>query len=198
MSSEFEYPHSENGIINDWVEYASIRMPRFLITKESLEKKMAKSKAILAEVREEFEKGTSTEDAGDTHGQYHNEYEWYRQQSLQMRELIGRKIGQNLDLAVVISDYDEVRENLKKLGVDPGRIATISSKVGVLYPEETDPEEIILVSVLDSGGRPEWVSVESPLGLALMGHKEGDNVVYKLARQNQKPLEIPVKIASLS
>lgn len=197
MSTEKAYPSEKPEQIFDWACYAGVKMPRYLITQESFEKKLNESSRILDEVKTEMEKGTSSEDAGDTHGQYHNEYEWYRQQSLEMKNYIGTRIGQNLNWSIIISGYEEVRTNLQETGVDPGKIATMSSKVGVLYPDETEPEEIVLVSLLDGNQNPGWVSVESPLGTALLGHIEGETVSYKLNQRNAPPTEIKVKIATI-
>ena len=198
MSAERVYPTDNPELISDWAYYAGVKMPRYLITQNSFEKKLGESSRILDEVKAELEKGTSTEDAGDTHGQYHNEYAWYREQSLSIQNTIGAKIGQNLDRAVIVPDYDKVRENLTKLGVNPSKIATLSSKMTVLYQGDDTPEEIMLVSLLDGNQNPGWVSLESPLGVALQGHSQGEDVFYKLSQKNTQTAEIKVKIITIS
>lgn len=198
MENERYYQVDDPLQIVDWVTFCGIKIPRFLITQDTFNEKLVKSTEIIEEVRKERAKGTATEDAGDTHGQFHNEYEWYRQQSLELRARIGLTMGKYLDRAIIIKSYNEVRENLSKLGVDPTKSITFSSQVEILYQDEDQPEDILIVSLLDGGHKPNWVSIESPLGTALLGHSQNEEVEYKVIHNNEPPEKIKVKIISIS
>ena len=92
------------------IVFGGVQIPRHLITRSTFEVKMVRIDELMGKVRKELAKGTPREDAGDTHGQYHNEFAWYREQQITMTTDFAREnLGNGLDKAVIVEDYDVVR-----------------------------------------------------------------------------------------
>ena len=179
--------------VDDLVVYGGVEFPRFLITQQSFASKLAKSTEISDHVRQERAKGTATEDAGDTHGQYHNEYEWYRDQDLELRASLARSIGGNLDRATVVEDYSLVKEVLESMGVRPNQVVTLTSQVSIQYGSDPDDvESILLVAPLDGGMAAGWVSIETPLAKVLEGRRAGETLPMKVGDERTS-----IKIVSI-
>lgn len=63
----------DSSFVPEYVTYGGVEFPRYLVTRDTFVNKMAKVREIMQGVTEEMAKGTPSGDAGDTHGQYHNE-----------------------------------------------------------------------------------------------------------------------------
>ena len=63
---------------------------------------------------------------------------------------------------------------------ETGNKIGLLSLVKILFVEDEEEEDIQLVSTLRVDIDKGYVSIESPLGKALMGHKPGDTVTVKL------------------
>lgn len=168
----------------EYTVYGGIEFPRYLVLRETFEKKMKKVGEIMSSVNDEFAKGTPSEDAGDTHGQYHNEVAWYREQDLSQRTDLAKSIGKGLDRAVIIESYDDVREKIRNKGLDSENVLTISSMVNIQYGNDPrDTEQIMLVAPLDGSNQLGFVSIETPLARAIEGKKRGDVAQFKAGDQ---------------
>lgn len=179
---EIEYrfcPIGERDIV-DWIRYGGVEFPKYLITAQSMAARFAKSEEILKYVKEELAKGTPGGDAGDAHGQYHNEVAWYREQDLARRSSLAQRIGGNLHLATIVDNYDVVRQVLEQIGARPNVSVTLSSKVSIQYGDDVDDtEKVLLVSPLDGRTNREWVSVETPLAKAIENKSPGQTVSFR-------------------
>lgn len=82
--------------------------------------------------------------------------------------------------------------------MNPGNTITLTSKVRVLYKGEETPEDIMIVSMLDGNQEPGWVSIESPLGSAMIGHHANEETSFKLMQKNASVTEVGIKILSVS
>ncbi|MBR4333048.1 MAG: transcription elongation factor GreA [Clostridia bacterium] len=92
------------------------------------------------------------------------------------------------------AEYDEAKDEQAKLEADiveleaalrnviviDGEISTDAVNVGttvrVLYLDENDEEEFTIVGARESDPMNNKVSNESPIGVALLGHKKGETV----------------------
>ena len=92
------------------------------------------------------------------------------------------------------AEYDEAKDEQAKLEADiveleaalrnviviDGEISTDAVNVGttvrVLYLDEGDEEEFTIVGARESDPMNNKISNESPIGVALLGHKSGDTV----------------------
>lgn len=193
IESRYRFVPEGEVTVDQFVVYGGVEFPRFLITQQSFAAKLAKSSEISKYIRQERAKGTATEDAGDTHGQYHNEYEWYRNQDLELRANLAMSIGGNLDRATVVEDYSLVRRTLESIGARPSQTITLTSQVSIQYGNNhNDVELILLVAPLDGRTNPGWVSIETPLAKAIEERKEGEVLSMKAGGE-----VISIKIVSI-
>lgn len=182
----------DRGVVaSERANYAGIVFPRYLITRTTFEEKMAKIRKIISQSKSKLAEGVSNVNAGDTHGQYHNELAWYREQEISAANRRAADLGEGLDQACIIEDYDEVRDRVKKVLNTPQiDIATLGTRVKVAYGEDSDDvEEILLVAPLDGGSKPGWVSVNAPLARAIEGKKIGEKC-FMGDKKNQIALKI--------
>lgn len=183
-----EQLHTKNeNEVTDWIVYGGVKYPKYLITEASLSDKLQKYESILAEIRTELAKGTPGGDAGDAHGQYHNEVAWYREQDLEMRSKLASRIGGNLQYATIINDYEEVRQLLESMGMSPETSITLSSKATIQYGEsQNDTGVFLIVSPLDNNPKIGWLSTETPLAKAIQGKTVGQSASYKIESEFMK------------
>lgn len=84
---------------------------------------------------------------------------------------------------------DEAAEDLKKSVVQeaPSETETIGfgHKVTIFYENDKREMTITLVGKNDARIKPEWISIESPIGQALTGKKKGDKITI-----NEQPITI--------
>lgn len=169
------------SVFTEYTTYGGVEFPRYLITRETFDQKMRKVRDMMQDMKEELAKGTPSGDAGDTHGQYHNELAWYREQDLSRRLDLAKSIDRGLDQVVIIENYNNVREGLRKVGIDPSEKVTLGSVVRIEFngnPE--DLEELAIVTTLDGGAKRGWTSIETPLATAIEGKRKGEKVAFKV------------------
>ena len=178
--TEYRFSPTDERDIVDWLSYGGVNFPKYLITEESLAARLAKSGKIIEHIREELAKGTPGGDAGDAHGQYHNEVAWYREQDLERRSKLAHSIGGNLHLATIVDNYDVVRKILEQMGTRTDVVVTLSSRVSIQYNNDPkDIERVLLVSPLDGRTHSDWVSIETPLAKAIESKSAGQTVSFK-------------------
>ena len=73
-----------------------------------------------------------------------------------------------IDTAEVIEDYTV------------GDGAGIFSRVTLYFEDDDEEQTVLLVSTVNIDIDNDMISVESPVGKAIMGHKEGDRVTVSL------------------
>jgi len=193
MAERVLIPDDEKDFIEGMV-YGGVELPRYLATREAYNKRMAKVREIMEAVKADLKEGTPSGDAGDTHGQYHNELAWYREQDIQRRSELASRIGVGLDKAVLAEDYDQIRSAIGEVGVNPTEMVTVGSKLVIEYNDDSDDkEEIMLVTPLDGTMNEGWVSIETPLAKAIEGASKGDRRQFKV-----RDHEVSVRIVKLS
>jgi len=161
------------------LNYAGIEFPEFLITRDVFGSKMKRINELMSEFKKEMAEGTPSGDTGDTHGQYHNELAWYREQSLSSQADLIENLGRGLDEAIIIESYEQVKSELQRIGINNGVIVTLGSHLEIQFGEDTeDIEDITIVAPLDSGSRKGWISTESPLAKAVEGKRHGDKTSF--------------------
>ena len=79
-----------------------------------------------------------------------------------------RQIKHMLDTAVIVDE------------AEAGGAIVVGSVVGITYEGDDDVERFLIGSIEESHDEAEIVSPTSPLGAALLGHREGDVVEYKV------------------
>ncbi len=79
-----------------------------------------------------------------------------------------RYLERMLKTAVIVSDESKDNE------------AGINNTVTVYFEDEDETEEYRLVTSVRGSSLKGLISIESPMGKALLGHKEGDRVYVKL------------------
>ena len=81
------------------------------------------------------------------------------------------------------ADIQELEAALRNVVVIDGEISTEAVNVGttvrVLYLDEQDEEEFSIVGARESDPMNNKVSNESPIGVALLGHKAGETVTVE-------------------
>ena len=81
------------------------------------------------------------------------------------------------------ADIQELEAALRNVVVIDGEISTDAVNVGttvrVLYLDEQDEEEFSIVGARESDPMNNKVSNESPIGVALLGHKAGETVTVE-------------------
>ena len=176
------------------MRFAGVQMPRYLIVASNYQGKMEKVRRMRDQINDELAQGTPGEDAGDTHGQYHNELAWYREQEIDTRTGLVKELGQGLGEAVIVTDYDIVRQALLAVGVDSGKTVAIGSKVTVEFNNDSeDTEVIMLVAPLDENFRPGWTSILTPLAQAIEGKLTRETTEFRVGDHVNR-----VKIISLA
>lgn len=171
----------DQTIPEDYVKYGGVEFPRYLITRARYETRMQEVRHMMLEFSSELAEGTPGGDAGDTHGQYHNELAWYREQNLSMKANIIEKSSEGLDRAVVIESYDQIKEIIKKTLTYDENIVTLTSSITIQYGDDPeDIEKFMLVAPLDSDKNRGFISVESPLAKAIEGKRKGESSWFKL------------------
>lgn len=165
----------------EYIIYGGLEFPKYLITRETFEKKIHIVQEMMGKIRVELADGTQSGDAGDSHGQYHNEIAWYKEQDLLRRSDLAKSIGTGLDRATIINNYDEIREIADNTDARTNGKITLSSIVTIQYNNDpNDCEQIVLVAPLDGGAKSGFVSVETPLAKAIEGKRSGDVVEFKV------------------
>ncbi len=66
----------------------------------------------------------------------------------------------------------------------------MNNKVVLYFPEEEEEEEYTIVTTVRANSRNRWISNESPLGKAILGHKVGDCVYVNITEQSGYEWEI--------
>lgn len=61
--------------------------------------------------------------------------------------------------------------------------AGVNNTIGLLYEDDQSTEEIKLVTTVRGDSLEGYISIESPLGKALLGHKVGDRVLVEVNAQ---------------
>lgn len=61
--------------------------------------------------------------------------------------------------------------------------AGVNNTVGILYEDDKNTEEIKLVTTVRGDSLEGYISIESPLGKAVLGHKVGDRVKVEVNSQ---------------
>lgn len=56
----------------------------------------------------------------------------------------------------------------------------INKKITVYFEDEDESEEFILVTTMRGNSMEGRISIESPMGKAILGHKKGDRVLVKI------------------
>ena len=79
-----------------------------------------------------------------------------------------RYLTKMIDTAEVIEDYTV------------GDGAGIFSRVTLYFEDDNEEQTVLLVSTVNIDIDNDMISVESPVGKAIMGHKEGDRVTVSL------------------
>ncbi|MCD8365539.1 MAG: GreA/GreB family elongation factor [Clostridiales bacterium] len=79
-----------------------------------------------------------------------------------------RYLEKMIRTAVVISEESEKDE------------VGMNNKVVLYFEEEDEEEEYTIVTTVRANSRQGWVSNESPLGKAILGHKAGERVYVKI------------------
>jgi hypothetical protein len=174
-------PKGEDVYVTEWIVITGVKVPRFLITMKEFVRRMNEAGVHYTQEAAIKAEGTATEDAGDTHGQYHNEVAWYREQEAGVSQVLGDAASRNLDKAVVVPDMETIRLGMMACGVDPAKIVTLGSKVNVSFGEG-DEEKLLVVPELESQGKfhSGMCSVDTPMGNAILGHVAGDEVQYSV------------------
>ena len=196
LQEEFERRGAElpgYGKERGGVEFGGVEFPEFLITQPTYKAKLAKARELDIEVESGLRSGAVTGDAGDVHGQYHNEVEWYRIQDLERKTTQADGLKNGLDRAIVVPDYNVVRQAIVSLGLNLGSKVTLGSVVFVQYGDDSeDTEEIMLVSRLDGAAQESWVSVETPLAQAIEG-KEKDATVFFNVKNGERTIQVKIR-----
>ena len=73
---------------------------------------------------------------------------------------------------------------------DAGDKVSVDKEVVVYLPDDDEEETYTLVTPIRADSLHNIVSIESPIGRALMGHKVGDRITVKANDQYSYPLEI--------
>lgn len=61
--------------------------------------------------------------------------------------------------------------------------AGVNNTIGILYEDDQSTEEIKLVTTVRGDSLEGYISIESPLGKAILGHKVGDRVLVEVNSQ---------------
>ena len=65
---------------------------------------------------------------------------------------------------------------------DTGKdIVALNKKVDVYYPEDDETETYKMVTTIRGNSLKGLISIDSPIGAAIMGHKVGDTVQVKIS-----------------
>jgi len=173
------------------MSFGNIDFPRFLVTEETFNAKMSRIHELIGGIREGLRQGTPRDDAGDTHGQYHNELAWYAEQQVQRNAKLIADLGEGLDRAVMASNYDAIRAEVMRSGGFPSERVILTSKVKIQYGgDPTDIEDVMIVAPLDGQSKAGWVSAFTPLAKAIEGKEPGEKVT--LIVKERPPIEIKI------
>jgi len=82
-----------------------------------------------------------------------------------------RYLERMIKTAVVISDESKIDE------------VGMNNKVVLWFEEDEEEEEYTIVTTARANSMKGWISNESPLGKAVLGHKAGDRVYVKISEQ---------------
>ncbi len=72
---------------------------------------------------------------------------------------------------------DQLKHEVLAQAPQKSDLIAFGHRVDVEFISDSRNLSIVLVGKHDSRIKPDWISVESPLGLALLNHKVGDTVV---------------------
>ncbi|MCD7866480.1 MAG: GreA/GreB family elongation factor [Clostridiales bacterium] len=82
-----------------------------------------------------------------------------------------RYLERMIKTAVVISDESKIDE------------VGMNNKVILWFEEDDEEEEYTIVTTVRANSMKGWISNESPLGKAVLGHKAGERVYVKISEQ---------------
>ncbi len=82
-----------------------------------------------------------------------------------------RYLERMIKTAVVISDESKIDE------------VGMNNKVVLWFEEDDEEEEYTIVTTVRANSMKGWISNESPLGKAVLGHKAGERVYVKISEQ---------------
>ncbi|VEU80668.1 transcription elongation factor GreA [Haploplasma axanthum] len=97
-----------------------------------------------------------------------------------------------------IIEIENILKNAKVIKLSDKDIVEIGKTVKIKYLETKLETEFQLVGTLEANPVQKRISVESPIGKALMGHEKGDKLVVKIAGNkffNIEILEITNEVA---
>lgn len=104
-----------------------------------------------------------------THGDLSENFEYHAaKKDKNQNESRIRYLERMLKTAVIVSDESKENE------------AGINNTVTVYFEDEDETEEYRLVTSVRGSSLKGLISIESPMGKALLGHKEGDRVYVKI------------------
>lgn len=104
-----------------------------------------------------------------SHGDLSENFEYYAaKKDKNANESRIRYLERMIRTAIVVSDQSENDE------------AGINDRVTVYFEDENEEETYTLVTTVRGNSVNGWISMESPLGKAVLGRKEGDRVYVKV------------------
>lgn len=136
-------------------------MKKIVLTQSALEKVLSEKDQLIVkrkEISEEIKKARAFGDLSEN-AEYHAARE---AQSLNESEI--------LKLTAIIENHTLVDEN------DNKEIVNINSKLKIKYLDDSETDDIQIVSQIESDPFEGKLSNESPIGNGLIGHKAGDTV----------------------
>lgn len=173
---EYNPPHENVNLIHKWSEYGGVKFPKFLVTEAGYQDRLRRYNFILEENRIKLKEGTANEDAGDSHGQFHNELAWRREQEIVGNAKLAAEIGSELPWSIRVPDLPFIRDGLHSLDIHPETQVTLTSKVTLKYLDDNDEMSVVIVPLFDGGFRNDWISVESQLAKSIGGKSTGEEV----------------------
>lgn len=146
----------------------------FYLTQEGYEAKVEKLKELRSELYEEIPEKLKSAKSHEGDIRENKEFMFLREQQDRVQAEVNR-LEDLLDKAEII-DESEIRSDMVSIGTSV-----------ILQPAEGDgPETFILVSPAEVSLEKNKISIESPVGKALIGHQQGDEVVVETPAGNRR------------
>lgn len=139
----------------------------FYLTQEGYDGKVEKLKDLRHELYEEIPEKLKNAKAHEGDIRENKEFMFLREQQDRLQAEVNR-LEDLLDKAEII-DESEIRSDMVSIG----------TKVILQAKQGNGPETYTLVSPAEVSLEKNKISVDSPVGEALMGHQQGDEVVVK-------------------
>ena len=137
----------------------------FYLTQEGYDSKVEKLKDLRHELYEEIPEKLKKAKAHEGDIRENKEFMFLREQQDRVQAEVNR-LEELLDKAEII-DQSEIRSDMVSIG----------TKVILQAEKGNGPETYTLVSPAEVSLEKNKISVDSPVGKALMGHQQGDEVV---------------------